>query len=214
VDACLSGDFGKVAVVISIEMVSAAFQKGFNGPYGIREIAAVGIVEGIDGDGAVIDHEAVEVAVTVVVEEGDLGGIGGDIQAIFGGGLGKSAVVVIDIEFVLSVAVAHMAGITDIDVEPAVIIDIYHGDAGAPHAILSEAGFIGDILELEVAFVEVELIAAHVGGEEDIGESVVVDIADGYAAAVVKIAEEEAIVKSPVLYIVREVDTGIIHQGE
>jgi hypothetical protein len=211
VDACLAGDFGKVAVVISVEMVAAAPEKGLYRPCGIGEVAPVGIVEGIDRDGAVIDHEAVEVAVAVIVEEGDLGSIGGDVEAIFGGGLGEGAVVVIDIEFVASVAVAHMAGVTDIDVEPAVVVDVYHGDPGAPHTILAEAGFVGDIFELEVALVEVQLIAAHIGGEEDIGEPVVVDIADGYAAAVVKIAEEEAIVQFAVLYIIHKVDTGIIH---
>jgi hypothetical protein len=32
VDACLSGDFGKVAIVISVEMVSTAPQKGLYRP--------------------------------------------------------------------------------------------------------------------------------------------------------------------------------------
>ena len=158
-DAGLLGDFGEMAVVVAVEVVAAAFEKWAYGPCGIGEVAAVGVVEGIDGDGAVVDHEAVEVAVAVVVEEGDLGGIGGDIEAVFGGLFGEGAVVVIDIEFISSVAVAHVAGVADIDIQPAVAVDVDDGDAGAPHAVLVEAGFVGDVFEFEIAFIEVEFVA-------------------------------------------------------
>ena len=60
------------------------------------------------------------------------------------------------------------------------------------------------------------MLLAHVGGEEDIGQAVVVDIADGYAAAVVEIAEEEAVVEFAVFDFVVEMDAGaiLIEQGE
>jgi len=109
VDAGLLCYFGEVAVIVPVEVVAAAFQEIGYGPFCIGEVASVGVVEGIDGDGAVVDHEAVEVAVAVIVEEGDLGSVGGDIEAVFGGCFGKGIVVVVDIEFILAIAVLHVA---------------------------------------------------------------------------------------------------------
>src|ERR1700722_2064248 len=109
-----------------------------------------------------------------------------------------------------------MAGIADIDVQPAVAVDVDHGDAGAPHAILAKAGFVGDVFKFEIPFVEIKLIGPHIGGEEDIGKAVVVDVADGYAAAVVKVAEEKTVIETSVLYGVLEPDAGAvgIQQGK
>jgi hypothetical protein len=107
-----------------------------------------------------------------------------------------------------------MARVADVDIEPAVAVDVGHDGAGAPHAILAEAGFCGDIFEVEAAFVEIEFVLTHVGGEEDIGESVVVDVADGYAAAIVEVAEEEAVGEFAVDYFVVEIDAGIVEEGE
>ena len=84
-------------------MVSAAFEEIGIPAIGFGQVASVGVVEGIDGDGAIVDHEAVEVAVAVVVEEGDLGRIGRDIEAVFGGFFGKGIVMVIDIELIFPV---------------------------------------------------------------------------------------------------------------
>jgi hypothetical protein len=110
--------------------------------------------------------------------------------------------------------VAHVPGVADIDIEPSIVIDIYEHDAGAPHAVLAEAGLVGDVFEVKVAFVEIELIRSHVGSEEDVGEAVVVDIPDGDAAAVVEVAKEEAVIELAILYIVLEVNACIFLQLE
>jgi hypothetical protein len=50
---------------------------------------------------------------------------------------------VIDKELILPKdAVLHVTGVADVDVEPAVAVDVSHGDAGAPLAfVLLKAGF-------------------------------------------------------------------------
>jgi len=121
---------------------------------------------------------------------------------------------VVDIELVLTMAIGHMPGVADIDIEPAVVIDIYEHHACAPHAVLAEACLVGDVFEMKVAFVEIKFIGPHVGGEEDVGEAVVVDVPDGDAAAVVEVAEEEAVVEFAIFYIVLEVDASIFFQLE
>jgi hypothetical protein len=67
---------------------------------------------------------------------------------------------------------------------------------------------------VEVAFVEIELVFAHIGCEEDVCESVVVDVTDGHPAAVVEISEEEAVGEFPVYDLVVEFDAGIVEEGE
>ena len=121
---------------------------------------------------------------------------------------------VVDIKFVAAVAGAHVPGVADIDIEPAVVIDVGEYDAGAPHAVLFESGFAGDVFEFPVAFIEKEFVVAHVGREEDIGEAVVVDVADGYAAAVVEVAEEETVVFFPIFDGIGEFDTGVFLELE
>ena len=44
-----------------------------------------------------------------------------------------------------------------------------------------------NILEFEIALVQVEYIGAHVGGEKEIHESVVVHIAHGHSTPIVKV---------------------------
>jgi len=94
------------------------------------------------------------------------------------------------------------------------VVDIHEHGAGAPHAVLFKTGMGGDVLELEVAFVEIKLVLSHIGGEEDVGETIVVEIANGYAAAVVEVPEEEAVVQLLVHHFIIEVDAGIIHELE
>ena len=67
---------------------------------------------------------------------------------------------------------------------------------------------------MEMAFIEIELIVAHIGGQEDVGQSVVVDIADGYASAVVKIPVRKDVFLLVVHDRVGEVDAGVGLEGE
>jgi hypothetical protein len=49
----------------------------------------------------------------------------------------------------------------------------------------------GNIFKLKITFVEVKFIGSHIGREEDIGETIVIDIAGGYARAIVKVPVTE-----------------------
>ncbi len=121
---------------------------------------------------------------------------------------------VINIQLVFPVTRRHMTGIADVDVEPSVVVDVDKSNAGAPHAILLQAGLRRDVFELEVAFVQVELAVAHIGSEQYVGESVIIEIADGYAAAVVEIAEKKAIFSLVVDDAIVKIDAGVFHQVE
>ena len=167
--ACLLGNLGEVAVVVAKEVITSSFEPGLYGPFGIGKITTIGIVQGIDRDGAVVDHKAIQVAIAVIVKESDLGGVGGYAQSVLVGGFRKGEVMVVDIKFVLAMAICHMPGVADIDIEPAIVVDVHEHHACTPHAVLAEAGLVRDVFEVKVAFVEIKFIVRHVGGEEDVG---------------------------------------------
>lgn len=108
-----------------------------------------------------------------------------------------------------------MSGVADIDVEPTVAVDVRHDDAGAP--LLFGGGepcLFRNVLKMPVAFVEIELIGPHIGGEEYVGEAVVVDVADGYAAAIVEVAIVDNVGGIGVDYFIDEIDAGVGHPLE
>ena len=213
-DAGLLRYLGEMSVVVAIEVIAATFQHRFDRPGGVDQVPPVGVVEGVDRDGTILDHKTVQVAVAVIVKKGDLRGIGGDIEAVLMRGFRKGAVVVIDVKFVAPPAVAHVAGIADVDIQPAVVVDVDEDCAGAPHAVLVEARLRGNVFKMEIAFIEIEFVASHVRREENIREAVVVDVADGNPAAVVEVPEKEAIVQPLISDLVVEFDAGILHQFE
>lgn len=90
------------------------------------------------------------------------------------------------------------------------MVNIDHDDAGAPLLFGTEAGFFGDVFELEVALIEVEFVGAHVGGEEDIGQAIVIDVANGNAGAVIEVPVAEDVEVFVVGYGVLEFNTGVI----
>src|SRR5438105_14799007 len=97
-------------------------------------------------------------------------------------------VAVVDKEFIYSFKTLQFAGMTNIDIFPAVAINVYHGYPGFPGAWPAcNSGFIGNILELHMALVQVKTVAAHIAGKINILQSIAVYIADGYAAAIVDV---------------------------
>ncbi len=57
----------------------------------------------------------------------------------------------------------------------------------------AQAGLFADVFKTKVAAVEVKPVGLHIAAKEKVGQAVVVHVADGYAAAVVKIAEKVAV---------------------
>jgi len=213
-DAGFFGHFGKMAVaVVAEEVVAAAFERVGDRPGRCLQVAFIGIIQGVDGNRAVVDEEAVQVAVAVIIEEGGLGGITRIGQSVLCGGIDEGIVVAVDEELVFSEgAVVHMSRVADIDVEPAVAVDIGHYDTGAPLLFTSrESCLFRYILELKIAFIEIELVGAHIGSEEDVGQAVVIDVSDGYAAAIVEIPVGENIEIGFILDVVGEPDAGVGH---
>jgi len=120
--------------------------------------------------------------------------------------------VVIDEHVANRFAAFDITGIAHEDIQPAVVVDIDHNHASAPGVGVGYAGFICNVFEFEIAFVKIEFITTHIGREVNIGQSVVVDIADGTAGAVVKISVTENIELGGILRFVGEVDTRVFHQ--
>jgi len=196
-------------------MIAAAFEEIGHGPVGRAKITFVGVVEGVNGNETVVDDEAIEVTIHIVIEECGVGGIAAFIgQSVFRCFICERKVVVIDEELTLWFLSVDITGIADEDIKPAIVVHIGHDHTGAPIVLGTETRFGGNVFELPVAFIEEEFIWAHVGGEEYIGPAVIIDITDGGTAAVVKVAVAEDVEVGTVMDIVAELNAGLLHLRE
>ena len=106
--------------------------------------------------------------------------------------------------------------ITDINIQPAIIIDIHHGHAGTPHTILTESGLSRYILKTHPAFIQVQFILPHITGQNHIGQAIIIDIAQSYPSAIIKVAETETVVRFIINHGIGEIYTGgsTVQQGK
>ena len=96
----------------------------------------------------------------------------------------------------------HIAGIADVNIQPAISIDIRHGHTRTPSAGSSHSCFFGYIFKLKVPFVEVQLIGSEVGRKIQIRKAIVIHISNGYPTPIVEVAvgkDIEVLVKSKVV---------------
>src|SRR5437868_11095163 len=103
-----------------------------------------------------------------------------------------------------------MTRIANIDIEPAIIVDISHYGPCAPHAILPHTTGIGNVFKLPVAFVQEKFVLAHVACQEHITQSIIIDIPDRYSTSIVKVPELKTIIRIIVHYRILKIYTGIL----
>ena len=136
-----------------------------------------------------------------------MGGVAIIVKIIFFRFLWKSQVAIIDEQFIAALLSFQVTRFAYIDIEVTIAIDIGHCNPGWPYIPGSKTGFFGNILKLEIAFVEIKSIGGLAAAKKDIGQSVVIDIADGHAAAVVEITEGIGINFFGITEIIGEMDT-------
>ena len=71
--------------------------------------------------------------------------------------------------------------VADVEVEVAVAVEVGECRRGGPVAVAAQAPSLGDVLEGAIAPVAVEGIATP-ACDEEVGSSVVVDVANGHAS--------------------------------
>ena len=139
--------------------------------------------------GRVVQQEQVEQPVPVVVEKDGVRRVRSIGDAVARGRLRERTLPIINEEIIGTVGALEAragTGYGHVDVEVTVVIDIHHGSARAPTGGLHSRA-LGDVLELHVAFVQVQTARHHVAAEEQVGEAVIVDVAHRDARAVVDV---------------------------
>ena len=202
------GNFGKEILFIPVEVIPPSFQFFIDVPLIDRSIPHAAVIKRTKGQRAVIDQQAIEIAVKVIIKKAGLGTKTGMIQSVGFGTFRKTEILVVDIEFIQPVSVIDPSRITDVNIQPAIVIDIHHGHAGAPHTILPEPGFGSDILKFHPAFIQVYFIFPHITGKDHIGQAIIIDIAQSHPAAIIKIAKAETVIR----FIIDD-DIGEIYPG-
>ena len=80
-----------------------------------------------------------------------------------------------------------------IEIGKSVSVDVDDGGARAPVTGTAYSSAVGDVFEAEMAPVEIELAGDHIAGEEDVGESVIIEVADANSTAIVDVGVIENI---------------------
>src|SRR5256714_4208672 len=211
VDAGLGAYICEVPVAIAVEQLLATEW--------IAHVSGVARADASDGTEGVVDEKEIQTPVAVIVQESRLSGRAFVGNAICGGHLleGRDAVRVqtlIDVQLVRPPLTRDVAGVANVDVQPAIAIDIGQSDSRSPQPFAFDSRFLSDVLELEVTFVEIEVIAVLVGGEHDLGQTISIQVPDGYSTAVVVIAVGEDVELGRFLESVREVDAGVARRKQ
>ena len=98
------------------------------------------------------------------------------------------------------------AGFAHVNVQKSVSIDIDDAHAGTPRPFAVKIGLFGDILEREIAFVEVEFVGDEVACEKYIDEAVVVEVTKANATSVVEILECVSVDKNEIKKIKKSLE--------
>ena len=131
-----------------------------------------------------VQEKHVQVAVSVIVEEGGLGRIAYMLESVFRGSVGEGAVAVIDVEHIPAVQ-REVGDGRNVDVEMSVAIHVGHRDAGRPARRVAHTGPLRDVLEPEIAGVPIQPVGPEVGREVQVRQAVAINVAGGHAPAVV-----------------------------
>ena len=188
----------------------------------IADVADVAQAEAGDGAERVVDQEHVEVPVVVVVEERRLGGVAFVGEAVLLCHLlerGNAVLVeaLIDVQLVRASLAGDVPRIADVDVEQPIPVHIGEGDTRRPAVFLSaHSCLVGDVLELEAALVQVEMIPVLIRSQHHLRQSISVEIADRDATAVVEIAVGKDVHLWRILDAILEMQPGVARwqQGE
>ena len=153
----------------------------------------------------VVEQEHIEVAIPVVVKEGRHGRLCGIIQAISGGLFFKGVVSLVDKQQVLSVLCIIFSGTAHIDIEPAIVVHVGHHSSGAPSG-RGQSCFGSNILKIPVSLIDIQAVADIVAGEEQIAETIVVDIACTDTSTVIEVLVLQHIALFIFLQVIAERD--------
>ncbi len=204
-DAGVCAHVHEVPAIVAVQLGSAER---------IALVALVAEAEARDGLGRVADQEQVQIAVAIVVEERGLDRVAGVGDAVGGGPLDERGDPVrvqplVDVELVGAALPGDFPGVADVDVQPAVAVDVGDGDAGRPGPGVRDAGCGRDVPEVEAAEVQVESGAALVGREHHLRQAVARQVTERDAAAVVVVAVGEDVELAALGEAVLEHDAGL-----
>ena len=74
----------------------------------------------------------------------------------------------IDEEQVFAIVGVGQTGAADVDIQPAILVNVDHGNTRTPSFLRSNSGILGNVVKFKTAFVQEESIVYHVAGKEDI----------------------------------------------
>src|SRR5438270_7875092 len=129
-----------------------------------------------------VQQKHIQVTVHVVIEEDGLGAETRKVQSIFGcfiliSGNTLPIQALANEQLVFAVEGLVIAHAADINIEQSIVVDVYYGYACAPSSVFRDFGPVGHIFKLHSRAVQVDLVGSLIGGEEEVHQAIVVEIA-------------------------------------
>ena len=143
-----------------------------------------------------------------------MGCVAAFVQAIFSGRFLKSLVAVINKKGIFLVTGKFFVPcITNINIQESITIHVCHYHARIPFIGLFDTRFFRNIFKLKIAFIQIQFIGSHVGSKENIGQTIVVNITNGNASAIIKITVIENVKFFSIYNFVIERNTRVFRFG-
>ncbi len=99
----------------------------------------------------------------------------------------KAEIAVIDKQLVVSSGNVGITGLTNVNVTESIAVNVGECDAGTPDAGARYPCLVCNVFELKISSIEIKFIVGLIAGEVHVQQTIVIDIANGYAGAIVKI---------------------------
>ena len=136
------------------------------------------------------------------------------VQPVFFSLLLEGEVALVDPELVGEAHPFLVAGIADIDIQQPVRVDVCHHHTGAPFSLLPEPCLLRYVFKPEISFVEEQLVGSHIGREEYVHQTVIIDVAGGHTGTVVEIPVAENVEVPGIADGIGETYPGVRHFRE
>ena len=116
-------------------------------------------------------------------------------QCFYGEAIGlcavdKRAPAGVDKELIVAARSSRGTGLAEVQIQPAIAVDVTHGSARRPDACRGKAGGFSDIFKAKCTPVQVESVGDLVASHENVGQPVAAHVTNSDAAAIVEVAEE------------------------
>ena len=176
INARCGADVFKGIPVVAQQLVSR------EGIAGIADVCAAVIFGIVDG---VVEEVTIQISIVIVVKKSSLGRKPHKIEAVFGSLFFEISFAVVDVQLVFTPHGFVLSHLAHVNIEFTIAVDIGHGNASRPAAILLNTRSGSGVFEAQSTLIDIEFVCPLIGRKKQIGKAIPRYITCGHPAAIV-----------------------------